>query len=628
MASSAALMEAGKFIDAISLLPGFEGTQADAKQAYTQCELGGDDTWIFLPRDQWPDEWKRYRNPVCRLRLALYGHPLSGAYWGAHCIKQLYSVGFIAIPAWDGCFVHPELKCVLSVYVDDFKMAGEPASMTKAWALVRKVITTDEPAAFGKYLGCAHKRCTLPASSIPRTLLSSLQEEGSDSIDSLATKPGKDTLTEGTPSAKKDTRRLPAMQYDMFGYLEQCVDVYLDLAERDEHSLRFAPTPSLDDGAFTEDDLEATGTLGRHAAKILMKILYAARMCRFDLLFAVCSLARCITRWSKACDKRLHRLVSYIHHNKHLMLESVVGDTLDSCRLLFFADADFAGEKVESKSTSGGVLVLVGPNTWAPLGAVCKAQAAVSHSSTEAEVISFEFGLRTEGLPALVFWDFVLPFLSRAGGPAQGKPVATSAGGPAQGTSFARTDAPLSARGGSTHLLRQDADRDAPHRTKRYLQTLEKANEPISSSGFKLTVCEDNEATIKIVLKKRSQAMRHIRRTHRINLDWLYDLFDVDEISLRYVRTLQQIADILTKHFSNSTTWMSLLNLLGIHASCSDSSCQGGPGLHQSKETSEPDKPKETSGSNKSKKNPSQGGPRQDNRTGTKSEVCSLCAIP
>ena len=163
MASSAALMEAGKFIDAISLLPGFGGTQADAKQAYTQCELGGDDTWIFLPRDQWPDNWKRFRNPVCRLRLALYGHPLSGAYWGAHCIKQLYSVGFIAIPAWDGCFVHPELKCVLSVYVDDFKMAGDPASMTKAWALVRKVITTDEPAAFGKYLGCAHKRCMLPA---------------------------------------------------------------------------------------------------------------------------------------------------------------------------------------------------------------------------------------------------------------------------------------------------------------------------------------------------------------------------------------------------------------------------------------------------------------------------------
>ena len=55
LASSAALMEAGKFIDAISLLTEFEGSQADAKQAYTQCELGGDETWIFLPHDQWPE---------------------------------------------------------------------------------------------------------------------------------------------------------------------------------------------------------------------------------------------------------------------------------------------------------------------------------------------------------------------------------------------------------------------------------------------------------------------------------------------------------------------------------------------------------------------------------------------
>ena len=407
MASSAALMEAGKFVDTISLLPGFGGTQADAKQAYTQCELGGDETWIFLPPDQQPASWRRFRSPVCRLRLALYGHPLSGAYWGAHCIQQLISVGFITIPAWDGCFIHPDLQCVLSVYVDDFKMAGRPEAMEKAWTLVRKVITTDEPAPFGKYLGCAHTRCMLPASSIPRSLIASLQKDGSESIESLAAKPGKTDMIEGTRSKTLDSRLLPAMQYDMFGYLEQCVDVYLDLANRDETALKFAPTPSLDEGVFTDDDLTEKGTLGSHAAKILMKVLYAARMCRYDLLFAVCSLARSITRWSRACDKRMHRLMSYVHHHKHLMMQSIVGDPLDACRLLLFADADFAGDKTESKSTSGGVLVLVGPNTWAPLGAVCKAQAAVSHSSTEAEVISFEFGLRTEGLPALIFWDFL-----------------------------------------------------------------------------------------------------------------------------------------------------------------------------------------------------------------------------
>ena len=66
-------------------------------------------------------------------------------------------------------------------------------------------------------------------------------------------------------------------------------------------------------------------------------------------------------------------------------------------------------------------------------------------------------------------------------------------------------------------------------RVQAYKKLLQKAIEPISASGFRLTVCEDNEATIKIFLKKRSQAMRHIRRTHRVNLDWLRDAFDADD---------------------------------------------------------------------------------------------------
>ena len=116
--------------------------------------------------------------------------------------------------------------------------------------------------------------------------------------------------------------------------------------------------------------------------------------------------------------------------------------------------------------------------------------------------------------------------------------------------------------------------REGSGRIDAYKNMLQKAEQPISDSGFRLTVCEDNEATIKIVLKKRSQAMRHIRRTHRVNLDWLYDVFDMDTVSLRYVRTHQQVADILTKHFSNHTAWTDLLGLLDLRPNKTDS--QGG----------------------------------------------------
>ena len=44
---------------------------------------------------------------------------------------------------------------------------------------------------------------------------------------------------------------------------------------------------------------------------------------------------------------------------------------------------------------------MAGPNTFAPLGAICKAQSAVAHCSTEAEIISLELALRTEGLLGL-----------------------------------------------------------------------------------------------------------------------------------------------------------------------------------------------------------------------------------
>ena len=48
------------------------------------------------------------------------------------------------------------------------------------------------------------------------------------------------------------------------------------------------------------------------------------------------------------------------------------------------------------------------PHTLVPLTWACKELAAVSHSSTEAEIISLDAGLRMEGTPALNLWDTVI----------------------------------------------------------------------------------------------------------------------------------------------------------------------------------------------------------------------------
>ena len=65
-----------------------------------------------------------------------------------------------------------------------------------------------------------------------------------------------------------------------------------------------------------------------------------------------------------------------------------------------------------------------------------------------------------------------------------------------------------------------------------------------------LYVFEDNEAVIKMIMKGRSPTMRHVSRTHRGALDWLFDRINLDsQIQINYIDTKNQLADILTKGY-------------------------------------------------------------------------------
>ena len=43
-----------------------------------------------------------------------------------------------------------------------------------------------------------------------------------------------------------------------------------------------------------------------------------------------------------------------------------------------------------------------------------------------------------------------------------------------------------------------------------------------------LYVFDDNESVIKMIIKGRSPTMRHVSRTHRFALDWLFDRINLD----------------------------------------------------------------------------------------------------
>ena len=102
----------------------------------------------------------------------------------------------------------------------------------------------------------------------------------------------------------------------MSGHARTAVERYLKLAKLAECPLKKVGTPCVDDHQISDEDFEIKGHLEKIAFQIVLTCLYLARHNRPDILWSVNSLARNMTRWSAADDKRLHRLISYLHHTR------------------------------------------------------------------------------------------------------------------------------------------------------------------------------------------------------------------------------------------------------------------------------------------------------------------------
>ena len=216
-----------------------------------------------------------------------------------------------------------------------------------------------------------------------------------------------------------------------------------------------------------------------------------------------------------------------------------MGDTAKRCRLGLFQDSDFAGDIEDSKSTSGGTLCVFGSHTFVPRSWMCKKRTVVSHSSTESEIISLDTGLRLDGLPALELWVLIVSVLVNV------SRVSDGSGQP-------------------------DSDVHKRHKSHNKIDVMKDidsvpSNVQSARQEAFLYVFEDNEAVIKMIIKGRSPTMRHVSRTHRVALDWLFDRINLDsKIQIKYIDTKKQLADILTKGNFTRDEWNHLLNLFNI----------------------------------------------------------------
>ena len=209
-----------------------------------------------------------------------------------------------------------------------------------------------------------------------------------------------------------------------------------------------------------------------------------------------------------------------------------MGNTAKQRRLGLFQDSDFAGDLDDSKSTSGGTLCIFGSYTFVPISWMCKKQTSVSHSSTESEIISLDTGLRLDGLLALELWDLIVSVLGN---------------------------------------VSRDSDRsgqpDGSQKETDVMKDIDSVLSNVQSARQEalLYVFEDNEAVTEMIIKGRSLTMRHVSRTHRVALDWLFDRINLDsQIQIKYIDTQNQLADILTKGNFPRDEWNHLLNLFNI----------------------------------------------------------------
>ena len=279
------------------------------------------------------------------------------------------------------------------------------------------------------------------------------------------------------------------MVFDMYDYALQTVELYKSITGIDK--IKPAATPFVPEGSILEQDEVSRGELSPHACKILMKALWLGRLARPDIVKPINDLATKVQSWTRGEDKKLLRLIQYIHATPHYRLAGSINDKEEDLELQLYVDADFAGDKGNARSTSGGFLVLRGPTSFFPLAWVSKRQTSTSRSTTESEVISLAYSLYQEGIPSLQLWELLL------------------------------------------------------------------------QRSVKLRVMEDNQATILVVKKGYSPKLRHITRTHKVNLSCLSEVFAEGGVTIEYVDTKDQAADIFTKALPPQK-WGAALNLLGM----------------------------------------------------------------
>ena len=236
-------------------------------------------------------------------------------FWERQFEKVLLKHGWEKVPNWECLFVNREKGLVLSVYVEDIKLAGKKQNIDPMWKVLVKEVDLGEATSFFDhvYLGCTQREC----------------QTSKDIVDNYR------TIFESNISAGA-TEKLHILIWKVMQR-----NAWNDIANW--------PTEQLN--SYTKSQLHALTTINlgkekwdalencqKFAHKLFLECLFLARIGRPGILWSVNKLARAFTKRTRACDTCSARLISYIHHTSEFKQYCHVGNTAPECRLGLFQD--------------------------------------------------------------------------------------------------------------------------------------------------------------------------------------------------------------------------------------------------------------------------------------------------
>ncbi len=190
--------------------------------------------------------------------------------------------------------ISSRMDCLLlTLYVDDVLLSESgPESLHSAfWAELQKRIAIEEPAPVDRCLGRKH--------------------------------------------LVKRENGVTTIAFDMEDFILQSCEAYTNLTGQ---NLKEAASPYFADGNLCETDWLTKGQLEGSASKILMKLVWLARLSRPDLMKGISDLTRRVTCWCRADDKRLYRLVCYLWPTRTHKLFGRIADPIGDLKLVLYTE--------------------------------------------------------------------------------------------------------------------------------------------------------------------------------------------------------------------------------------------------------------------------------------------------